>query len=155
MKNLIIASLLLLTSCASGPAYSGHIDEGTKVVVYRGSEFLNFSAKFWVEINGVEVCKLHNGGYLVHDVQPGKINIGSSNWGSVGTSRIAFDIKKGQTVYVKMEMNGQRTFSSAAGGLIGQLTDETISENAGPVYLGVVGKDKANTEMQGLSEECR
>lgn len=157
MKKLILASLFLLANCASGPVYSGieQPKSTAKIVVYRPSTFINFTARFWVEVNGIEVCKLHNGAFLVSDVQPGKINIASSNFGSVGTSRITLTAKAGETVYVKMEMNGQRATTGMLGGILGQATDEVIAENAGPVYLGTVNADAAKADLQGLNQDCQ
>lgn len=160
MIRRILLSILLLTGgcAANGPAYSSVAQpkaDTVKIVVYRPDAFLNFTARFWVEVNGVEICKLHNGSYLTYDAQPGKINIASSNFGSFGTSRLTVNAKAGQTIYVKMEMNGGRAFSGMAGGMLGQATDEVVSENAGPVYLGTSSKDKAEAEMQGLNQDCQ
>lgn len=157
MNKLIILASLLLANCASGPVYSSinqPAQEQAKIVVYRPDAFLNMTSRFWVEVNGIEICKLHNNAFLTYDIAPGKITIASSNFGSIGTSRLTLTAKPNETVYVKMENNGQRAFSGALG-IVGQLTDETISENAGPVYLGTVSKDKAHDEMHGLSEDCR
>jgi len=151
MKRLWL--LLLLTSCASGPAYS-ELPEGTQIVVYRPSDFINFSSRFWIEDNGTEFCRLHNAAFVVHQVEPGKHTLSSSNWGSVGTSRISFDVKLGETVYVKMDMNGERALTGAIGGMIANAGDEAISSN-GPVYLGNVTREKALHELQGLSRDCQ
>lgn len=154
MRNILLISLLL-AGCASGPAFSG-IDQGkTQIVVYRSSALASFSARFWIEDNGNEFCKLHNSAFTTHQTEPGKHTLGSSNFGSIGTSKITFDIKKGQTIYVKMEVNGQRTLTGTVGGILGQTVDNQISENAGPVYLGLVSRETAQAELQGLSQDCQ
>lgn len=157
MKKIILVSLLL-ASCASGPTYSGYtqlILNRSQIVVYRPSNFLSFSARFWLEDNGNEFCKLHNAAFVVHPVEPGKHTLGSSNFGSVGTSKITVDVRPGQTVYVKMEVNGQRTFTGAIGGMFGQGLDNQVSDESGPVYLGTVSKETAQVELQGLSQDCQ
>lgn len=156
MKNLLIASLLLLTSCASGPVYSGIADnQQTKVVIYRGANLFNTWGTYWIEMNNQQICDLHDSAFVVRIVNPGQVNISSSKFGTLGTSKVNFSIKKGETVYIKMEVNGNKMFSGIFGGLIGSATNEAIDENAGPVYLGTVSKDKAHTEMQGLNQDCQ
>lgn len=153
MKKIMLVSLLL-ASCASGPSFSA-LPVQTQIVVYRPSGFMSFSARFWIEDNGNEYCKLHNAAFVVHPTDPGKHTLGSSNFGSIGTSKITFDVKPGQTIYVKMEVNGQRTLTGTVGGILGQTVDNQISENAGPVYLGIVSKETAQAELQGLSQDCQ
>lgn len=153
--NKYILCLLLLAGCASGPTYSGIEHGKTQIVIYRPSALASFSARFWIEVNGNEFCKLHNAAFVIHPAEPGKITLGSSNFGSMGTSKITFDLRQGQTIFVKMEVNGQRTLTGAVGGIIGQTIDGEISENAGPVYLGTVSKETAHQEMQGLSQDCQ
>ena len=159
-KTFILSTALFLIGCsASGPSYSNlspsitEASTGSKIIVYRESNFINGTARFWVEMNGIEVCRLHNGSFLIHDVEPGKVTIASSNFGSYGTSRITVNAKPRKTVYIKMTMNGGRVMAGTLGGAIANATDEAIEENSGPVYLGEVNAQTAKTEMANMNYE--
>lgn len=161
MKKLLIVLLLLSGCSGAGPAYStvgdGFIKPHSgmaKLIIYRESNLLNISARYWVELNGSEVCKLHNGSFLMKDVRPGSTEIASSNFGSYGTSRLTIDTKPGQVIYVKMEINTQRAMTGVLGGMIANAIDEGVSENNGPVYLGVVNPESAKAEMASMNLDC-
>lgn len=163
MKNLILASLLLLSACsATGPTYStldGTVTKAStgtsKIVIYREANFINGGARYWVELNGVEVCKLHQASFLIHDVHPGIVNVAASNFGSLGTSRMTVEVKPGQTVYVKMAVNGSRATVGVLGGLIASAAEEGIENNSGPVFLGEVSKQVASQEMAAMNMDCQ
>lgn len=159
MKRLIILASLLLANCAaSGPVYS-NIGAPTpkmgKIVLYRPSTIFDITQTFWVEDNGAQLCSLHNGSFFAKEVVPGNHYLTSSRFMAVGTSKLNVTVKAGETVYAKMEVNAGRTIGGVFGGILANTVQETVSENAGPVYLGTVSMDKAQAEMQGLNEDCK
>lgn len=159
MKRLFILASLLLANCAaSGPVYSTleppHPAKA-RLVLYRPDSIYDMTRKFWVEGNGQQLCSLHNGSFFVKELAPGNYYLTSSRFMAIGTSKLNLAIKAGETIYAKMEVSGSRVVSGIFGGIIANTVEETVSENAGPVYLGTVSKDKAQAEMQGLHEDCQ
>lgn len=157
MKKLAIILTILLSACSgTGPLYSPQDvpKNMARVVLYRESNFWNMGEAYWVEFNGNQVCDLHNGSYMTRDVNPGDLNIASSSFGSIGTSRIALSLKPKQIIFVKMEVNGQRVFSGVFGGVIGNAVDEGVSSNNGPVMLGTVNEVTAKSEMTSMHQDC-
>lgn len=159
MRELLCVSLLWLAACsASGPEYSGLSSVSSpkvgRIVMYREDSIYDITQTFWVEADGKQICSLHNASYFVKEVTPGNHYITSSRFMAIGTSKMPLTVKAGETVYAKMEVSGSRAMGGIFGGVLANTVQETITENAGPVYLGTVSKDKAQAEMQGLNEDC-
>lgn len=159
MKRLIIVASLLLAGCSgSGPVYSSidaPVPTKAKLVMYRPESLYDITQTFWVEENGQQLCSLHNGSYFAKEITPGNHYLTSSRFMAIGTSKLLVTAKAGEIVYAKMEVSGSRAVGGIFGGIIANTIEETVSENAGPVYLGTVSKDKAQAEMQGLNEDCQ
>lgn len=157
IRRILLSILLLTGGCsASGPTYSslGLNQAATRVVVYREANFINGGARYWIELNGIEICRLHQDSFVIQNVQPGTINIASSNFGSFGTSRMTTHLKVGQTVYIKMAMNGSRATAGVLGGAIASAVSEGVEDSSGPVFLGEVSKQVATQEMATMKQDC-
>lgn len=155
MKNVAMLMLIFLASCNSGPyySYSQIPNNKSRIVLYREQNIWNSAINYWVEFNDVQICNISNKHYLIRDVEPGNVNISSSVFGSVGTSRISIFLKPNQTLFIKMEINEQRSLSGMFG-LIGNAIDEGVSSNNGPVYLGEVSKETAEHDLIKMRQDC-
>jgi hypothetical protein len=143
MKRLIILASLMLANCAaSGPKYDlvSHDvltpkPNEAKLIIARTDHYFGSAGTYWVEVNGQQVCDLHNASFMAHDLLPGRSTIASSVFGGLGTSTIGIDAKAGETIYVILDIKKERYYAAAFGGYGGEAMAEAVDDNAGPVHL--------------------
>ena len=125
----LIASLVLLQGCASGPAYSemaGSIapipaDKG-RVYFYRPS-MIGAAVQPAVRLDGVEVGTAKSQGFFYVDAAPG------SHFAETTTEvsrRLTFMLEKGQTRYVKLSIS----MGFAVGHVYPELVDDAVGSKA-------------------------
>jgi len=161
MKQAILLVLLGMTACAaSGPQYSAinkdivtASDNKAKIVIYRMKEFYGSANTYWVEMNGKQFCDIHDGSFAIYETTPTTVNLATSTFGVVGTSRLSVKLAPRETVYVRFEQKDSRIASGLFGGVIGQAINEGVSDSPGPINLTVVPRSVAESEMYSFRHE--
>jgi hypothetical protein len=84
-----------------------------------------------VELNGVRVAKLDNGGTFKAAIPPGNTTLGVTIWSSPGRYKISFKAVPGKRYAFVVTPRGEQMVAGLLGGLAGMMIDTAVNENSG------------------------
>jgi hypothetical protein len=84
-----------------------------------------------VELNGVRVAKLDNGGTFKAAIRPGNTTLGVTLWSSPGRYKISFKAAPGKRYAFVVTPRGEQVMAGLLGGLAGVMIDTAVNENSG------------------------
>ncbi|MFY9288782.1 MAG: hypothetical protein WAO98_09815 [Alphaproteobacteria bacterium] len=145
---LAVGSAVLTACAATGPSFQLRSSDKPQIVIYRTNHTVGFGASYWVEINGQQVCDLHNSSFMIYAAQPGENIITSSAFGRVGTAKLTLNLRSKEVVYVRMEQTG------VTGAMLFGVIGDAIENDAGPVKLEIVSKNVAEEGMKEMGQDC-
>jgi Protein of unknown function (DUF2846) len=120
-------AVLLLSACASGPAFVDvaasipkQNPEVGRVYIYRSSSIVGVAIMPNIILNGDVVGEAVSGGFTFVDRAPGPIAISTS---TEVEKRVSFDLKPGEVRYVKVGVS--------MGLMVGRMTPELVTNEQG------------------------
>lgn len=147
MNRFGLLLIALLSACTATGSNFDAAEAATKsqVIVYRPFSVVYFTRGFPISVNGEDICKLSNAGFITVPVTSKKTIVSGSLWDAIGTSSLSIDTSKPQTYYVKVE------FGSVLFGFAGQ----TLNGRGGPFIFTQVVPEQAIQELKELESDCQ
>lgn len=172
MRNHIIAlafTILLLTGCEYGPAYSTlqnsvQPKQGmAQIIVYRPVSYEYVLRTLNISFNGMKACRLDNNGFFIKDMEPGEIAINAGMWGAAEPSQLVIKAEAGKKYFIKATPDKDKylegiTDNSSDGVVFtspGMDIYKKPDYNTGPFTLRQMDDTAATPELQSLKQNTK
>jgi hypothetical protein len=105
------------------------------ITVTRPEGLYGALASVDVELNGVRVAKLENGGRFTAAIPPGNTTLSATMWSAPGRYKISFKAAPGRRYAFVLTPRNEQMVAGLLGGLAGMMIDTAVNENSGPFKI--------------------
>jgi hypothetical protein len=133
VRTFFISFALLAAGVLSAPEA---LAQGrASITVTRPDALYAVLASVDLELNGVRIAKLENGGRFAAAIPPGNATLSVSMWSAPGRYKISFKAVPGRRYAFVVTPRSEQVVAGVLGGLAGMMIDTAVNENSGPFKI--------------------
>ena len=114
-----LAAVFLFALCVVAPSQAVAQSKTATIQITRPSAYIYALSDAYIDVNGIRVTNLANGGSYKGSVKAGPVTIVVTNWQSPGRSVASFKAAPGKTYRFTVTPRGQSVVAGLALGLVG------------------------------------